>query len=703
VSEVVSADAPATPFGDPATARPSRPDSYGTCAAALLESAWTRLTPRVDELIDRFYARLDAESATHEVLARLTDVERERLKRSQAQHLRDVLDPEARPEEAARRSRKLGRVHAMVAVEMGWYISAISDHQRDLFEALTPWPDQAGWSSLHAIITQRFMDDLHGALLGYRDVDTAQHRVMMQVTEAVGGASTVADLARGLLEAIASLDGVTLALVARPDVDGRLHFELGAGTHVKEFMDRFAAGDAPAISTDADEAAGQGPGGRAWRSGRIARCDALLLEDERLPWRTWAERFGWRSMAAVPLNDPSGRPIALLAVYSRLPGYFAHESRAALLSHVKQVTEQSLVLLESRPTIASGMRGYVDRVRHVSKLRAGDVEMLFQPVVALPSGELLKVEALARLRDENRLVSPAEFLPSFGDEELLRLFEVGVDQSLSALRTWDEAGVHTGVSVNLPVMSAEDVRYLHAVEHALKEHGIEPERLTLELLESGKIGADLKTRRDSMDQFKALGVRLAQDDLGSGYSSLLRLRHFDFDDVKIDQQLIRGNELAPRANLQFVQPITTIAHGLGLQVIVEGLENDGLVEAVVQLGVDAGQGYGIAYPMPAGRLVEWARSYSLEIDPHRPRTALGALASHISWEHRLIAIGTDPAGDRFASREGCMLTRYLREGHDESAEVHDAHAAVHETAIVGRGSSTHREAWEQLVRLLGES
>jgi EAL domain-containing protein (putative c-di-GMP-specific phosphodiesterase class I) len=462
-------------------------------------------------------------------------------------------------------------------------------------------------------------------------------------------------------------------MVVRPGADDRFHVEVGSGSGLEPFMDRVARVGPPPVSMDPDDPIGGGPAGRAWRTGRIARSDSYRTEQEMLPWREWAEELGWRSAVAVPLSDGVGRPLALVVVYSRWPGYFAHASRMALLGHVKQSAERSLVALQSRPTVPTDVRTYADRVEHVARLRGGDVQMLFQPVVALPSGELLKVEALARLRGDGRLISPAEFLPSFGDEELLRLFEVGVDQSLHALRSWDEQGVHTGVSVNLPVMSAEDDRYLQAVRDSLQRHGVDPTRLTLELLESGKIGADLKTRRASMDTFKALGVRLAQDDLGSGYSSLLRLRHFAFDDVKIDQQLIRGNELAPRANLQFVQPITAIAHGMGLQVIVEGLETDGLVEAVVQLGVDAGQGYGIAYPMPADDLVEWTRSYSLQIDPEQPRTALGALASHISWEHRLIAIGADPVRERFVDSGRCMLTSYLR------------------------------EAWEQLVRLLGES
>ena len=164
--------------------------------------------------------------------------------------------------------------------------------------------------------------------------------------------------------------------------------------------------------------------------------------------------------------------------------------------------------------------------------------------------------------------------------------------SLEALRRWDDAGLHTGVSVNLPVISAEDDRYSRLVSELLSTYDVAPGRLTLELLETGFADRSLHHRRRSLDHFTSLGVRLAQDDLGSGYSSLLRLRHFDFDDVKLDQSLLRGTDKSAGAALRFIKPINAIARSLGLSVVLEGLEDDGLIEVGVQLDVDQGQGYG---------------------------------------------------------------------------------------------------------------
>ncbi len=144
-----------------------------------------------------------------------------------------------------------------------------------------------------------------------------------------------------------------------------------------------------------------------------------------------------------------------------------------------------------------------------------------------------------------------------------------------------------------------------------------------------------------LEQFKALGVRLAQDDLGSGHSSLLRLRHFAFDDVKLDQSLVRGQEFDPRGALNFIHPLTSLAHSMGLTVVVEGLENAGLIEAAYMLGADAGQGYGISRPLPADEIPAWVHDHRLRLDRDNPSTHLGGLASHVAWEHRAAALAAD--------------------------------------------------------------
>jgi EAL domain-containing protein (putative c-di-GMP-specific phosphodiesterase class I) len=677
------------------------PPPYGERAGSLLARSWGLLEPQVHRSVRRFYATLSGRPEHRAILDRLTPAEYDDFTGRQGAHLRALLDPDADPCEMAERSRQVGRVHAMVGVELAAYVEAVRDYQRDLLDAVDASAAAQDRAPLRAVVTGRLDDDLHAVLLGYRDVDTDQSTTMMRVTRVIAEARTVTDLAHGVLDAMSGLDGITVGFFGRPDQDGRVQFEMGGGDGVDAFTGDAVTGSPPPVTSSRSEPNGRGPVGRAWRSGVIQRSDSYLTDPSTALWRSLGERYGWRSCVAVPLADEHGAPRAVLSFYSPWPGYFAHPTRTAMLEQVKDVGERALAVLESRPSLASGFSRYVERTAHVARLEAGEVEMLFQPVIDLPTGRLSKLEALARLVDGDRLVTPGEFLPAFGDDELVRLFEIGVDQSLSALRTWEAAGVTTDVSVNLPVISAQDDRYVTAVERALADSGIAPQRLTLELLETGHVDAELSRRRNVIDEFKDLGVRIAQDDLGSGYSSLLRLRHFPFDDVKIDKSLVRGTELAPRASLHFIQPITNIAHSLGLTVIVEGLETEGLIEAAVHLGVDAGQGFAIARPMRASAVLDWVAGYRLDVSPEHPRTSVGALAAHVAWEHRVTAVGRNPVRDQIIGIDNCPLTAYIA-GCPERRLLTPSHEALHTAALSGRGGAVHRDTWQELAAMIGE-
>jgi EAL domain-containing protein (putative c-di-GMP-specific phosphodiesterase class I) len=482
--------------------------------------------------------------------------------------------------------------------------------------------------------------------------------------------------------------------------------EIGAGAGLEALAAEGPHGLPLVNGSATTEHDSQHPAEIAWLTGGIERCDSYAAAPEAEPgvgpdaaaWREQGRRQGWRSSVAIALSDRHGASIALVMLHAYWPGYFASEAVMTMLRQIKQSLESELSEIEDRPTLASAVSGYEDRVSHIDRLRNGSVEMLFQPVISLPDGSLTKVEALARLRENGRRISPAEFLPAFGDDELYDLFEQGLHQSLDALRTWESKGLLTGVSLNLPVVSPQDDRYSRVVADALQEYDVDAPRLTLELLETGFVDRETGQQLRWLEEFKDLGVRLAQDDLGSGYSSLLRLRHFAFDDVKIDQSLVRGTELAPGAALHFIEPINDIAHSLGLSVVIEGLEDDGLVEAGIQLAVDEGQGYGIARPMPVDMVVEWSGEFKLDLDPLKPRTPVGALAAHVCWEHRITALGYHHFRGSVLDLGTCALSPYIEEL--GSAEAVEAHQTVHGEAVVSRGSAAHRAAWDRLANLV---
>ncbi len=137
---------------------------------------------------------------------------------------------------------------------------------------------------------------------------------------------------------------------------------------------------------------------------------------------------------------------------------------------------------------------------------------------------------------------------------------------------------------------------------------------------------DLDTARTTLQTLDRLGVRLVMDDLGAGYSSLLRLRSLPFGTVKIDQGLVREIARDPERVIDFISGLVRLAKSLKLRVIVEGLESAELVEVASLLGADEGQGYALAMPLPAEALADWLANFHWVVPHDNPVTPLGLLA-----------------------------------------------------------------------------
>ncbi|MGH3371683.1 MAG: protoglobin domain-containing protein, partial [Nocardioidaceae bacterium] len=377
----------------------------------LLAQLRDRLEADVDDLVEHLYAGLVAADGPAEVLALLRPHEVAQLKARQAEHLVAMFDPDVGIEEAAARAREVGRVHALVGVDVEWYVAALADHHQQIVELVGTLPDDGRRGWLYSATARRLMQDLQTAMVGYREVEASQHRALALVQEAVAAAGTVPDLVSGVLGACTDLDGLTAGFFGRPDRSGVFQFEMAFGEGAEEFMTEVTREDPLTITVLGDEASGRGPAGRAWRSGRIQRTDSYLTDPTTEPWHGIGQRLGWRSGVWVPLMDGNGAPRALLAFYSPWPGFFRPPARQAMSRQVRALVERSLDSLEARGAVASGVRTYSARSSYLAKLHEGALEMVYQPIVELATGRVTKMEALARLEDQERLVLPGEFLP----------------------------------------------------------------------------------------------------------------------------------------------------------------------------------------------------------------------------------------------------------------------------------------------------
>ncbi len=632
------------------------PPAYGPAARSVLVRAQAPLAAILQEVIEAVYRRLADQADTSRLINALTPEEQRHHRDRLSDYLQQLTRPDLDQNAHRQAARALGRAHATVGVRPEWVVGASGLILGWLVTGLPPS------EALLGILLQRMTVDLQAQLEGHAEIEAAYDKALECIDALVAQRSGFARLAEGSLEALCQIPGVISATLGRPDAKGRYVFEFVAGEPFKAYLERLQAGRAAPIEATPNEL-GQGPTGRAWRSGRIEHTLNYASDPSLAPWREVARELGVRSQAAVPLA-PNGAPQAVLSLYSDRPGGFSSREQRRFLHQIQQHFAKAL---RRHQHTAQDVLPEITRWKWRTRLDHKDgLVMHYQPLIDLKSGAVAAVEALARLQaSSGELVLPGRFLSSFGDSDLRCLFERGLQQALDGLRRWEAQGLTLSLSLNLPVQGLHDSRYLGLVEEALARQSVDPAHLTLEVLESSEI-ADFGSLDRTLDSFKALGVKLSEDDLGSGYSSLLRLDRLPFDSVKIDQALVRHYLRDPVRTLTFVLHLTRLAQDLGKRVILEGLETPALVEAAAFLGADKGQGYAIARPMPAADLPAWIAAHPPAERPATPSSALGALAVYLANGGGLSAL----AGRTSFLTDDYLLQRFCTENNPVQAYIH---------------------------------
>lgn len=239
----------------------------------------------------------------------------------------------------------------------------------------------------------------------------------------------------------------------------------------------------------------------------------------------------------------------------------------------------------------------------------GQLELHYQPQVALPSGEVRGVEALLRWRHPTRgLLAPGAFLPHARRTATLRLMTVRVlDLALDQAAAWCRDGLAVPIAVNASPfeLAAPDIG--QRIVRGLAARGLPAQILRVELTEDALGGTDRAAVDRTLRVLRDVGVGTSLDDFGRGASSLVRLRDADLDEVKLDRTLIAElGDGGPR-DVAIVRSIRDLAVTLGMSVLAEGVETVAQWEALAELGCDAAQGYLIAYPLSADDATTWLR------------------------------------------------------------------------------------------------
>jgi diguanylate cyclase (GGDEF)-like protein len=248
--------------------------------------------------------------------------------------------------------------------------------------------------------------------------------------------------------------------------------------------------------------------------------------------------------------------------------------------------------------------GAAERLALAPELRraigAGELVLHYQPKIDLRTGALAGVEALVRWnRPGHGLVPPGAFIDLAERTGLIRPLTSWVLRAAVADQArWTAGGLRVAVAVNL------SARVLHAdlVEEVAALLG--PDALELEVTESAAM-QDPEGSLAVLERLAGLGVRLSLDDFGTGHSSLAYLKRLPVVALKIDRTFAAGLD-GETPNRSIVATTIELAHRLGLEVVAEGVEDDGTLAVLRALGCDFAQGFGIARPMPAAAVPGWA-------------------------------------------------------------------------------------------------
>lgn len=270
------------------------------------------------------------------------------------------------------------------------------------------------------------------------------------------------------------------------------------------------------------------------------------------------------------------------------------------------------------------------------------LELYYQPQVDVRSGEVLGLEALLRWNHPERgILLPVEFLPVAEEAGLiLQLGEWVLHEACRQAQAWDREQLFSGtISVNVAGQQIKRGDFFNTVKQVLAETGFNPKRLVLEITESVLL-RNAKQAMAELGQLHTLGVGIAIDDFGIGYSSLTYLKYLNTQGIKIDQRFVQGLP-EDKNDAAITKAILAMGQSLGFNMVAEGVETEAQQAFLSNEGCFLSQGFLYSRPIPAGKLAEWLRAKRLQ--PHEHANSPGPLDRRVTDDRQEVA-GESPLG-----------------------------------------------------------
>jgi diguanylate cyclase (GGDEF)-like protein/PAS domain S-box-containing protein len=234
---------------------------------------------------------------------------------------------------------------------------------------------------------------------------------------------------------------------------------------------------------------------------------------------------------------------------------------------------------------------------------ASELVLHYQPRLHLPTNTITALEALVRWQHPTKgLVPPAEFIPVAEQSDLIHPLTAWVaGEAVRQLRAFQELGLDLDVAINISARNLADQQLPAMMASLLHTWGVGASKLRLEMTESVVMASDWQ---EVLTQLHQLGLSVAIDDFGVGYSSLAYLQRLPVDEIKIDRSFV-GDMVDNPDNAAIVRSTIELGHNLGLKVVAEGVETEECLRMLGAFGCDSAQGFLVSKPLAAGELVEF--------------------------------------------------------------------------------------------------
>jgi len=242
-----------------------------------------------------------------------------------------------------------------------------------------------------------------------------------------------------------------------------------------------------------------------------------------------------------------------------------------------------------------------------SAIKHDQLVLHYQPQVNLTTGHVVQVEALVRWQHpQHGLLFPDQFIPLAEQMGVIRSLSLWVlNSTLRQCQTWQQEKLGLRVSVNLSMWDLQDTHLPDTLARVLQFWNVAHDDLEVEITES-VIATDPERTIRILTHLREMDIRIAIDDFGAGYSSLLYLKQLPVHTIKIDKSFIK--DIRDEHAAAIVRSTINLSHTLGLEVVAEGVEDKEIYDMLIAMGCDFAQGHYLSCPLPAPELTHWLQT-----------------------------------------------------------------------------------------------